>query len=192
LIQAQQQLAEKDESDTTLFGIPTSAGRVVYVVDISGSMVQTPTQEMTLDQTLKELILGIDAEHFNVISFNETATLMYRSWQAGTSTNRNQAVMTCKALVKEGPTNSYQALKMALSLSDVEMIYFITDGEPNTGVSVDTNDILSSVRDWNSTKGTRIFSVMVGVPAGSNVDSRLLYGFLKILAEQNGGKFIGR
>ena len=76
-------------------------------------------------------------------------------------------------------------------MSRAEMVYFITDGQPTAGPKTEPTDILAQVKIWNSGKKVQIFSVMVGVPPGGAA-TRELYSFLKQLALNNRGKYIGR
>lgn len=178
------------QPEGTLFGIPKKAGHVVYVVDISGSMNE-PIQSAALDQTIDELLLGIEADFFNIIYFSSQATVWERGWLPGTVANRTYGANYCKTRPKQGGTNTYEALRTALAMSRAEMVYLITDGQPTAGPKTAPADIIAQVGIWNSGKKTQIFSVMVGVPP-KEAETRELYSFLKKLALNNRGKYIGR
>jgi len=192
----------------TLFGLPLIADHAAFVIDVSGSM---SWQVANLYNTVESLLLSSDVKKFRFIYFDEyiysSGNYWRHGWLPGTDSNKNlvlqQAARDIVNLIQSEPasTNSGDALYRAISFTDTDVVYFITDGYPTSG-ETNTERILSRVRQMNRRKAV-INSIMVGLP-GSGVDQqgrvsfdpnakpKLLYDFLHKLAEENGGVYVGR
>ncbi|MCH2113283.1 MAG: hypothetical protein MK213_10520 [Planctomycetes bacterium] len=105
--------------------------------------------------------------------------------------------LTGSAGLNQGRTNSYGALCAALGVpplamagravtaadsvkSEVDTIYFLSDGIPSVGALVDTDDILKAIREWNRFRRVTIHTLAIG---------EFQKDFMGKLASQNGGKF---
>ena len=64
--------------------------------------------------------------------------------------------------------------------SEVDTIYFLSDGIPSVGALVDTDDILKAIREWNRFRRVTIHTLAIG---------EFQKDFMGKLASQNGGKF---
>ncbi len=117
---------------------------------------------------------------------------MADSFRARTGLSDDQA--------NEGGTNTYLALMSALGeevddkkrrgpaqyvtkpgKDPVDTIYFLTDGDPTVGKTVDMNEIRAEVQRVNSYRGIEIHVIYVGALGGQD---------FKALAEENGGVFV--
>jgi Mg-chelatase subunit ChlD len=92
-------------------------------------------------------------------------------------------------------TNIYSALEKALDMSgvkagsswskpNVDTIFFLSDGRTTIGVTTDTEQILSLVRERNATAGIVIHTI--GLSGAQDAD------LLRRLAEENGGQYVAR
>lgn len=92
-----------------------------------------------------------------------------------------------------GKTNTFGALALALGmedvglyskekyLSDVDTIFFLSDGRPTHGKYIDTKDILARVTEANKIRKVVLHTIAIG-----NFNKE----FMKSLAEWNGGAFV--
>ena len=97
------------------------------------------------------------------------------------------------ANLEAGKTNTYGALATALGmddagkyskeeyLSDVDTIFFLSDGRPTHGKYIDTKDILARVNAANELRKIVLHTIAIG-----NFDK----SFMQQLAEHNGGAFV--
>ncbi len=96
------------------------------------------------------------------------------------------------AALGEGRTNTYGALMYGLGEPErgvltkndapaVDTVFFLSDGKPSVGDLVDTDDILQAVREANGSRKITIHVLAIG---------EFEKGFMKNLAEQNGGVFV--
>ena len=91
-----------------------------------------------------------------------------------------------------GKTNTYGALSWALGLAgkgaredeyeiEVDTIFFLSDGRPTTGDFIDPGDILREIGEANGLRKVVIHTIALG---------EFQKGFMKRLAEENGGVFV--
>jgi len=168
-------------ADTTVefLGIPITSKRVIFVVDISGSMQElargilkndTDMGEATmtrLDVVKRELNATIDKllpeTMFNVVVFNDQVFSWLNAGMAKmgkkTRDDAKQYVATRDAA---GGTNIYDSLKKAFEDPDCDTIYFMSDGQPTYGEETDPNVIREHVAKWNATRHIKIHTVAVG------------------------------
>lgn len=94
----------------------------------------------------------------------------------------------------EGLTNTHLALMTAFgesvedggelvtsSRSTVDTIFFLTDGEPTVGKTVDMSEIRQDVRRVNTFRGVQLHVIYVGAYGGKD---------FRLLAEENNGVFV--
>ena len=99
--------------------------------------------------------------------------------------------LTGSANLEAGKTNTYEALMTALGVVDgdvergyktnIDTIFFLSDGRPSHGKFVEPDDILREVRAANELRRTVIHALAIG---------EFEKDFMRQLAEQNGGKFV--
>ncbi|MDP6520075.1 MAG: VWA domain-containing protein [Planctomycetota bacterium] len=108
---------------------------------------------------------------------------------------RLDAVRFIEAVDAAGGTNIYGALKLAFELAEVgdderweqpriDTIFLLTDGRPSMGVTTDSDEILSFVRERNAAAGIVIHTIGL-----SGAQDPYL---LRSLAEENGGTYAAR
>ncbi len=104
----------------------------------------------------------------------------------------NGAGLSGAAGISSGKTNTYAALMACLEAggrglydksygSQVDTVYFLSDGVPSTGDYVEKDDILAEVRRVNTLRKLAIHTISIG-----DMDHALM----EQLATQNGGTFV--
>lgn len=81
-------------------------------------------------------------------------------------------------LAANGGTNIHDALETAFEDTEVDTIFFLTDGQPNFGREIDPTRIREAVQRWNTTRKIKINTISVGTD----------FPLLKALAEDSGGE----
>ncbi len=168
---------------TTYHGVPVVSNRIVFCLDISGSMSETADgKETRLDQAKKELTrvigsLGKDAR-VNMIFFDDRLE-PWKQNLADVKPNLTAALQTIAALKPRGQTNIFDTLALAFQHKDADTIYLLSDGEPTAGRIVATEDLLREIRKMNRLRQIVIHTISFGASA-----------FMKDLAEQNGGLYV--
>jgi len=156
------------------FGIRIVSHRVIFIIDVSGSMNELLRSEYVgkqgrprIDVAKEELIHCIDALEpqslFNVISFSSDVD----HWLDGgiaeyTKSNKDEAKKFTGALGAGGGTNIYGAIETAFADPDVDTIFFLSDGEPSVGEVTDQVVIRERVKQWNEHRGIVIHTIAVG------------------------------
>jgi HEAT repeat protein len=175
--------------ETKFFGIRIVSHKVIFVIDISGSMAedsqseyQGKTGHTRMDIAKAELekcIKGLDAAaFFNVIIFSgDSSRMVEGSLLAATEKHRAEAVEYVERLGAFGGTNLYGALKDAFTDPDVDTIFVMSDGEPSVGAVVDPLLIREEVAAWNAHRGIVINTIGIGGQ----------FQVLEWLAEDSGG-----
>ena len=191
----------------SFYGITTRSNRILFVLDRSGSMnepigsadtgAETRRKIDAAKQQLKSAIASLEeGDLFNIITYAVDVT----PWQ------RKMVKMTPKVARKveryidheidaASGTNIHDALRDAFRVagigamdkayeSNVDTIFFLTDGRPSVGEVQQPEEILLRVKEWN--RLARIVVHAVGV--GKDHDA----SFLRRLAEENGGQYTSR
>lgn len=152
LPQVDQVLAEV-RGQSHIYGSVASP-RVIFLIDTSGSMAtqfQTNCGEYfnRLEFIVHDLhkILHHRVQRgfkFNIMHFNTHVHRWKHSLESGTSHHLKEAEHYLDHLEADGQTNTYEALKQALSDEEADTIYLLSDGEP----SMDTRTILLDLKVW--------------------------------------------
>jgi HEAT repeat protein len=168
---------------TTYHGIPVLSTRMVFCVDISGSMTaEAAGGETRMEQAKRELSrtlgsLSKDAT-LNLIFFDDRIEPWHKQL---VSVKQHLAVAQAivKGLEPRGQTNIFDPLELAFQHKDVDTIYLLSDGEPSHGRVVEPGDILREVKRLNRLRQVVIHTISFGPSP-----------FMKSLAEQNGGQYV--
>ncbi|MEM8713892.1 MAG: hypothetical protein AAGG01_23355, partial [Planctomycetota bacterium] len=138
------------EKEARFFGIQIVSERVLFILDISGSMAEPlrlervgetpPTRMDVAKRELKTAIESLPSNAlFNVVPFSGSAM----SWMEGglaasaTESAKLEALLYVSRLDALGGTNLYDALAFAFDDPDVDTIYLLSDGEPSIGDLID-------------------------------------------------------
>ena len=114
------------------YGLSIEARRIVFVIDISGSM-----RGRRLEAAQRELMQAIEKlppeASFSMVSFSDHATVWRKTLMPATAATKQAAKVFVYLLRAGGRTAAYDALEAAFRFADTEAIYFLSDGEPNAG-----------------------------------------------------------
>ena len=168
--------------------------KVVFVLDASGSMVQTKTPLGTrLAIAKKELIQTLrklpPTTFFGVLAFGDQVNAWQKGLVAATPQNVASAVQWVQSIGYLGGTATYDALEFALTqFPGVQAIYFLSDGEPSRGKITDPAQILAALAQINR-QGIRIHTiafVLSGTKQNLQIDQKAA-DFMAQIARQSGG-----
>ncbi|XP_051913932.1 inter-alpha-trypsin inhibitor heavy chain H6 isoform X4 [Hippocampus zosterae] len=165
-------------------GLPVVPKDVIFVIDVSGSMIGTKIKQtkQAMNTILGDLREG---DHFNIVTFSDKV----HTWKKGctvraTRQNVRDAKEFVKRIIAEGWTNINAALLSAAQLVNppssgsrrVPLVVFLTDGEATIGVTA--GDVILS----NAKKALGSASLF-GLAFGDDAD----FPLLKRLALDNRG-----
>ncbi len=142
-------LRVRQAADNRFAGITLTGRRIVFLVDMSGSMelvdekTRAPEKWSEVRNTLLKVMKSLpDLEKFQLIVFSDKASFLlgkadqWIEYDPKTSLVQVEAAM--KALKPEGGTNMYSALQAAFRYRPrgLDTIYLLSDGLPNEGDGV--------------------------------------------------------
>ncbi|MCC6783776.1 MAG: VWA domain-containing protein [Planctomycetes bacterium] len=187
------------------FGIPVRGLRVLFVIDVSGSMdesllvprdngtssaeqVETTTRIAQAKVELWNAVEALPADaRFGVIAFSDGVRRWGKPLVPATDRGRASLRDLLRSLAAGGSTNLYGALDAALDIADtrfgqdvdaeIDELFVLSDGQPSSGELTDPEAILAAVARANRVRRVRIHTVALG---GASE-------FVRRLAEENGG-----
>jgi len=174
------------------FGIRIISHRVIFIIDVSGSMNEITRAKYVGDQgearitvaqrELRKCIDGLDSKAlFNILTFSGGVDPWLKDGVVDSGArSRDEAREFVDRLGAMGGTNLYGALRHAFGDPDVDTIFVLSDGEPSTGDVIDPFEIRAHVKRWNAERDIVINSIAVG---GS-------FQILEWLAEDSGGTHV--
>ncbi len=179
-----------DTVSTGFFGIPVQGTRVIFIVDLSGSMNFPMSRGTTagparyerempvrLDAAKKELIRAVNAlpdeTYFNLVSFNGNPKA--KSWSKrlipASKGNKKKFTKFVEGLRADGGTNTWSGLEEALSIKSIvygerypvsaDEVFVLSDGIPTVGNVIDAREILNLVAETNRFSKLRINTVYI-------------------------------
>ena len=182
----------------TFYGIQTASDRILYIVDISGSMDRQQKGEGAAGKTkwevLKQELLGSvfnlnPTDTFNVIFFNHQVIPWQPKKVQATERNKKQLKKWVEAQSPVGGTNLSDSLYHGFSIASrgtgrpmLDTLFFLTDGKPTAGRVQDLKQIIENFREWNKTAKLTIHTIGVGI--GHDVE------FMKALARIGDGRYV--
>lgn len=179
------------------FGKTTQVQAVVFVVDISGSMVMGSKSAKTyedLEDEVKRVIRGLDAKTmFGIVAFSGDAYHYKPELVAATNDEKQRAIFWLRKQTPVGwdktedpeekrkhqGTRADKGLEAAFKLQP-DTIFFVSDGEP-TGAN--PTQILKSVEEWQKGRPKPVMVNSVAYLADSGQK------FMQDLAKQSAGSF---
>ena len=173
---------EAGAGSTTYHGVPVLSTRVVFCVDISGSMSETLGSESRMEHAKKELSrtlsgMSKDAD-VNLVFFDDKIEPWKRQLTPLKSSLKEAQSIVAR-LQPRGRTNIFDALDVAFQHKDVDTIFLLSDGDPTDGRVVAPEDILAEIRRMNRARKILIHTIAFAPSP-----------FMKSLAEQNGGRYV--
>jgi hypothetical protein len=167
---------------TSVFGVPGTGNKFVYVFDRSSSMEGAPLA--AAKRQLIESLKSLESVHqFHIIFFNQRLTSLEIAGSRGripfaTDRNKQLASNFVGGITADGGTNRVVALKQALTLQP-DVIFFLTDADDPMSAGE-----LADIARINERVGATISTIEFG-RSGAPLERN----FLKVLAEQSGGKY---
>ncbi|MHC4937707.1 MAG: VWA domain-containing protein [Planctomycetota bacterium] len=180
----------------SFYGIKTHSKRIVFCLDISGSMAEPldgregkgdpriKTAKAQMEKALRSL--PEDAV-FTIVAYSNTVQTWKKQLVKATKGNKAKAWKWVEKLEPKGSTNIYDALETSLQIAagkkgvSADTVFFMTDGMPTDGRIVDPSQILAEITQKNRRVGVVIHAI--GVSKEQNA------GFLLNLARANGGRY---
>ncbi|XP_042293164.1 von Willebrand factor A domain-containing protein 3A isoform X1 [Sceloporus undulatus] len=161
-----------------LFGVILEAN-VCLLIDTSGSM------DRSLEQVTKELTsliweqLRKNNTKFNLISFAEDVEVWQECLVEATDEACHDATQWVSVFRAHGNTSILKALWRAFSLQDIEALYILTDGKPDTSCNL----VLKEIEILRKKRAVTIHTISF------NCTDRGANDFLKKLAFRTGGRY---
>jgi len=201
----------RSSGEASYYGIPVESRRVLFVIDVSGSMNRpggTDPKLTKADEAKRELLRCIRTleppSAFGLFAFSD----LVKKWRPGIvkaeAPAKEDARKWIDALDADGCTNTYGALDEAIRASAADprnnmgadyglfadTIFLLTDGGPTTPAGkpadakgrLESERVLEGVREWNREKRVAIHCIGVGPEINAS--------FLGTLAAENGGTFV--
>lgn len=175
-------------SVATFYGVPVLSDHVIFVIDLSSSMLAKDDRggQSRFEKAAEELLAAVeklgDGARVNVIFFNNDVWRWRKGLTKATKGARAKLAAQLGALRPTGGTCLWDGLAAALADEEVETIFLLSDGQPSGGRFTAPADILRAARELNRFRRAAIHCVAVGV------DSPLL----RQLAEANDGDYVKR
>jgi uncharacterized protein YegL len=185
-------LKKVDAGESKFFGIQIISHRVLFVIDVSGSMEEAVRNEFAdgapmnrLQVAKRELKKCIEAlepgAFFNIVTFSSgVERWMEGALAAANAENREKALTYVTDLLTGGGTNLYDAVHNAFEDQDVDTIYVMSDGEPTDGGETEPFVIREHVAQWNEHRQIEINTIAIGGQ----------FQILEWLAEDSGGTHV--
>ncbi|GEM_PF-2343620 len=191
-IQKPKRKAHTTAVEATYHKIPVISHRVVFLLDVSDSMgarlgfgggpgrgprggTYYAFCKRELLRTLEKLERGV---LFNIITFESEVDAWRRDLVPVSERSRREARKFLDGRRPHGSTNFFEALKFAFREPRADTLYVLSDGQPKE----DKDEILEWVRETNRTRLLTIHTISTGATWTP---------FMKKLAEQNGGRYVG-
>lgn len=185
-------LAARTVSQAKFFGIKVESHRVIFILDVSGSMLESmygryvgkrgAARIDVAKQELKQAITNLEAGAlFNIFTFSSGVA----RWQkdgigVNTAQSRQEALEWVERLGASGATNLYDSVKQAFDDRDVDTIFIMSDGEPTSGEVIDPHRIREDVAFWNKHRKIKLHTIAIG----GNLE------VLEWLAKDSGGNYV--
>jgi hypothetical protein len=207
-------------ADNRFAGIELTGRRVVFLVDMSGSMdmvdekTAAPDKWPEVGRTVARLMRSLpDLEKYQVVVFSMNARYLLAGdgWlDYDPRSSADRVVKALAAIKPEGGTNMYAALQAAFHLRDqgLDTIYLLSDGLPNQGEGLPATEAEQAKlteeqrNDLCSRYIRRMLRTAWNVPrpgqprvrinaVGFFFESPDVGAFLWALARENDGSFVG-
>ncbi len=194
---AEGRLESLNNQVSVLIGLQGEMKNVVFIFDRSDSMKGRDFEEYYA--LLKDWILHLKIESFEVIMFNHEMETCFRQLKAvdprlygAQDPNRKKAADWVDGHQPGGGTNTLGAFKLAFqNYPDADTMIFLSDGRPSFDNQTE-QDVLDELAQMNWDPDTGKRKVVINAVAMGNYFAEEWGTFLRNIAEQHDGVFIGR
>lgn len=178
--------SERGAKPPKFFGTEIKSERIVFVIDVSGSMEGDRLAKSK--KQLMECINGLrPGSSFTVASYSNQVRIWQGELQQANPRNKEKAISFVETLRASGNTHTLDALTKAFETANADTIVLLSDGAPTqnkpNGERWTEAEILDEVAGTNKGKQWQIHTFGFGAAGGALVD------FMKSLAENNDGTF---
>ncbi|XP_045398716.1 von Willebrand factor A domain-containing protein 3A [Lemur catta] len=153
--------------------------KVCILLDTSGSMGPYLQQVKTALVLLIWEQLRTHCDSFNLLSFAEGLQPWQEALVETTDAACHKAMQWVTHLQAQGSTSVLQALLKAFSFHDLEGLYLLTDGKPDTSCSL----VLGEVQRLRERRDVKVHTISL------NCSDRAAVEFLRKLASLTGGRY---
>ncbi|MHC4548658.1 MAG: HEAT repeat domain-containing protein [Planctomycetota bacterium] len=184
----------------TYYRFKIFSDRVLFVIDVSGSMQWPNSEPNRIQVARRELVKAIKSLNektlFNMATFAGHVNMWNSDGEvSATEENKKKALAwIARALLPRGATNTYDALIEGLMKNpQVDTVYFLSDGIPSTGRYEVPEEILIKLRYANRFRKVifHTIAIVIGKPAIEKAekyeDPDEMAAFMRMIAEWNGG-----
>jgi len=184
----------------TYYKFKIFSDRVLFIIDVSGSMNWPDSHPNRIEVAARELIKAVKSLNektlFNMATFaGHVATWNPEGEVPATEANKKKALAWIKrALLPRGATNTYAALIEGLEKNPkVDTVFFLSDGIPSTGAYEVPEQILIKLRYANRFRKVifHTIAVVLGRPsiekAEKYEDPDEMAAFMRMISDWNGG-----
>jgi len=149
-------------SVVTYYGMNVLSDRVLFIVDVSGSMkAGKPPRLETAQAELKKTLGQLNERTLvNIVVFSGTPVWWRDSEVKATKQNVADAIEFVEDLGAGGGTNIYDTFEEAFEKNaHVDTIFFLGDGSPSLGTYTEQEEILARLRHMNRFRKVRIHTI---------------------------------
>lgn len=170
--------------------------RVVFILDISGSMLEGTEAGKRIDVAKRELIKVIDQlpskAAFNIIAYNQRVIPWKKTMIKASSSRKSAAAKWINSLTLDpnGLTATYDALEFVyLYDKNADTIYLLSDGSPTAGKITGQHQIIQKIKTLNRFRSLQINTIAFMAGGVPGEDKQAASQFMKEMAQGNSGKF---
>lgn len=169
------------------YGIDIHSQRMMFIIDHSGSMEDYWGGMSRLARAKLELIKVIrelpEETEFAIMFYETNVRIWRKSLVTATESNKLEAINFVRRLGFGDRTNTYGALRQALTFDkDLETVFLLTDGQPTIGETVEPQKILVDILGRNRFRHLNFNTI--GIAVNPNTEA-----FLRQLATGTGGEY---
>jgi hypothetical protein len=194
----------EQKSDVSYYEIPLIENRIVFVLDVSGSMIAggNPNRLQSAVKEMSELISRMtDKQYFNIVTFSTH----FKRWQVApmvqaTEPMKKEAKAFLETLKPGGGTATALAFEEVIqnivAMTSCETVFLVSDGGPNPwSKNIKVEHQVRFITWLNQFMKTRIHTIGIyskapsDPPALAAEDTKDMKAFLEVLAKENDGSY---
>ena len=185
------------------YGFGVFTDRVVFVVDVSGSMNwsfhKTPKRIEVARRELARVIHELTPKSlFNVVVYSTKVKAWQPKEAEANPKNVSKALQWAERALADpdGDTHTFEALEDVFAHNpQFDTVFFLSDGWPSHGDYTSNEGIIAAVRTWNRERGATLNTIALtlenvdrGHPQSSTAKLNEMKAFLRQLAAATGGE----